>query len=471
MKIVVINGSPKGEKSISLHYARYIQKRFPQHEYSEYLVAQRTHVLERDEARFQIVMDDMAAADLILWAFPLYYMLVHSGLKRFVELLFERGASERLQGKAAAILSTSIHYCDHTAHNYLWGISEDLGMTVVGELAADSSDLFKEEGRQQLDHFAQTVFGLAEEGRPLVRQTAPLTRSDWTYMLISAVMPVEAWGKRVAIIHDALPQEANLLAMVERLSRVYVGKAQVINLRDVPMHPCLGCIRCGQQNECAYDRTAKAEGGTGDGHRQLYETLKGMDVILWAGTIHDRYLSYHWKMFYDRAFYNGHVPSLKGKQFVWVISGPISQLANLREVFKAYGEMQESNLVGIVSDEVGDAARLDLLLDGAARDAIAAARNVIPPATSFRGLAGRLLFRDEIWGHLRAVFRADHQYYKRHGVYDSFPQRHIGVRLLNTFLPPLLRIPKLRKAMQDGTVDSMVGRHTRIVDETQPAEA
>ena len=34
MKITVINGSPKGEYSITLHSARYIEKHFPQHEFT-----------------------------------------------------------------------------------------------------------------------------------------------------------------------------------------------------------------------------------------------------------------------------------------------------------------------------------------------------------------------------------------------------------------------------------------------------
>jgi len=32
MKITVLNGSPKGIKSVTMQYVQYIQKMFPQHE-------------------------------------------------------------------------------------------------------------------------------------------------------------------------------------------------------------------------------------------------------------------------------------------------------------------------------------------------------------------------------------------------------------------------------------------------------
>ena len=32
MKIIVLNGSPKGDISVTMQYVRFIQKKFPQHE-------------------------------------------------------------------------------------------------------------------------------------------------------------------------------------------------------------------------------------------------------------------------------------------------------------------------------------------------------------------------------------------------------------------------------------------------------
>jgi hypothetical protein len=53
--------------------------------------------------------------------------------KRFIELLFERCAPESFSGVYAASLSTSIRFYDHLAHEYIQGITEDLGMSLYPE--------------------------------------------------------------------------------------------------------------------------------------------------------------------------------------------------------------------------------------------------------------------------------------------------------------------------------------------------
>jgi NAD(P)H-dependent FMN reductase len=48
MKIIVLNGSPKGEVSVTLQYARYLEKVNPQHTFTyEYIALQIKH-LEND---------------------------------------------------------------------------------------------------------------------------------------------------------------------------------------------------------------------------------------------------------------------------------------------------------------------------------------------------------------------------------------------------------------------------------------
>jgi hypothetical protein len=54
------------------------------------------------------------------------------------------------------------------------------------------------------------------------------------------------------------------------------------------------------------------------------------------------------------------------------------------------------------------------------------------------------IFRDDIWGKLRFPFQADHQFYKRNGLYD-FPQKDYKTRLMVTLLMLLTKIPTMRK--------------------------
>ena len=144
MKIAVLNGSPKGKLSATLQYVNFIQKKFPHHELKIFHIASTIKKIEKDEKIFQEIMDDVRSSEGVLWAFPLYYLLVSSQYKRFIELLWEKKGGDAFKDKYAALLTTSIHFFDHTAHNYMRAICEDLDMKFVGLFSAEMFDLLRE---------------------------------------------------------------------------------------------------------------------------------------------------------------------------------------------------------------------------------------------------------------------------------------------------------------------------------------
>ncbi len=456
MKITVLNGSPKGETSVTMQYVRYIQKHFPEHELEIVHVAQQVKRIERDEATFGQIIDGIRASDGVLWAFPLYFCLVHANYKRFIELIWERGVADAFADKYAATLSTSIHFFDHTAHNYVHAICDDLGMRYVSAFSAEMQDLLGAEGRAKLTIFAEDFFRAIATQRPAARRYAPLVPPSLEYAPGPVAQAVDAGGKKVLILTDVTPEQTNLARMIERYKAAFAQDVEVVNLHELEIKGgCLGCIKCGYDYQCAY--TGKDE------YIDFYNTkLKSADILIFAGAIRDRYLSSAWKQFFDRSFFNTHTPSLIGKQFGFIISGPLTQEENLREIIQAYVEWQRSNLVGIVTDEFGDSAHVDALLQNLAkRGTEFAASGYVQPRT-FLGVGGMKIFRDDVWGKLRIVFRADHRAYKRMGVYD-FPQRKLGVRLLNAIGAPLFRIPQIRKAFNSRTKEGMVQPYQRIL--------
>lgn len=62
MKIIVLNGSPKGETSVTMQYVHYVQKQFPQHELEIVSIAQRIRQIERDAAAFQAIIEKVRDA-------------------------------------------------------------------------------------------------------------------------------------------------------------------------------------------------------------------------------------------------------------------------------------------------------------------------------------------------------------------------------------------------------------------------
>jgi multimeric flavodoxin WrbA len=459
MKIIVLNGSPKGVHSITLQYVRFLEKKYPQHAFQVFNVAHDIRKVESDETVFGTIIDGIKAADGVIWAFPLYYLLVSAQYKRFVELIWERNVAGAFEGKYTAAISTSIHLFDHTAHNYIHGICDDLEMRFLGSYSADMYDLTKETEQQRFLLFGNQFLKGIEEGVATSREYPPLKPAPFSYETHGNTRPVVDQGnKNVLILADCTPEQTSLVHMVDKLQDCFTNNPQVVNLFDVEMKGgCLGCIRCGYDNTCVYDGK--------DGFINFFkETVAQADIIVFAGAIRDRYLSSRWKMFFDRSFFNNHVPSLTGKQVGFLVSGPLGQIPNLRQIFEAYVELQKGNLSGIVTDEHDQSSEIDSLIEGLASRLVEYATNGYIKPETFFGTGGRKIFRDEIFGSMRFPFQADHAYYKKHGFYD-FPQKDLKKRLTSTFLMLLTKIPAMRREIYNKRmIEEMVKPVKKVVE-------
>ncbi|THB67966.1 MAG: hypothetical protein D6E12_07485 [Desulfovibrio sp.] len=460
MNILILTGSPKGEKSVTLQYANWLKARFPGHEWTTVHVASRIKGIEASPERFNELMDQVRRADVILWTFPLYVLLVPAGLKRFIELVSERGAEDTFAGKYAASLSTSIHFHDNIAHDYLQGVSEDLGMRFVAAHSPAMRDLTKDKGRKQLESFGRLFLDTAKSGQVLSRRFPPLAHQGWTYTPSPATHPVDLGSKRVVIVHDALEQDANLRAMVQRLRCSFAGEVAVHNLHDVDMRAnCLGCLRCAMHNSCVQEER--------DGFVPFYrKELISADIIILAGTMRDRHFSSRWRRFWERGFFQTHQPTLKGKQIAFLVAGPLGQAASLQEWMSGWTQWQEAHLAGMLSDEAGESALLDQELTGLAQRLAQCAEEEFVRPKDFQGVGGLKIFRDDIYGPLRFVFQADHKYYKRNKYYD-FPTWDWSMRMLNTLLTPLFRIPRLRRVFERRMKDKMIEPLQKWVDKAK----
>jgi hypothetical protein len=134
-----------------------------------------------------------------------------------------------------------------------------------------------------------------------------------------------------------------------------------------------------------------------------------------------------------------------GKQIGWILSGPLSRNANLRQILEALIEIQMAHLVDIVTDERQESADIDARLQGLAAHLLRFAdKHYVMPST-FLSVGGRKIFRDGVYGGMRTVFQADYTFYKEHGVFDDFPQKQYTMRLIATGMRLMLKIPAFRK--------------------------
>ena len=458
MKIIVLNGSPKGKASVTMQYVKYIQNKFTDHELKILDIAQKIKWIEKDENTFQDILKEIKSADGVLWAYPLYVFLVASQYKRFIELIFERKAGQVFKDKYSALLSTSINFFDHTARNYMNGICDDLGMRFVGSFSANMDDILKNEEKDKLAVFAEGFFNSIENADLTSKTFAPVDRIITVYDPKKADPEINAGDKKVLLLTDARSGEANLNKMIEKFKGSFVHKIEVINLNDINIKGgCLGCMHCGIDNICAYEGK--------DEFIDFYnDKVKGADIIIYAGEMKDRYLSSRWKMFFDRGFFNTHQPVLSGKQVGFIVSGPLRQNPNTRQILESYAEWQQANNIGFVTDEYEDSGKIDDLLIKLAKTSIKMSdKNYIKPPT-FLGVGGRKVFRDDIWGKLRFVFQADHKYYKKTGFYD-FPQNDLKKRATGFLMILLTRMPKFKRRFQKNLRELTIAPHKRAVEE------
>jgi len=460
MKFAVLNGSPKGDISVTLQYVRYLEKVYPEHDYVIHHVAQKIRALEKKDEAFDEVIDSIRGADGVIWSFPLYFLLVHAGLKRFIELVGERGVGDAFSGKYAAGISTSIHFFDNTAHTYIHGVSEDLGMQYVSSFSPHMTDLLDEEGRKKLQFFAEGLFDAVERGAAIPRRNQPITPVSLAYTPGAVGESVSTGDKRVVVVTDAHPGKDNLNGMIQRLTGALSGEVDVLNLNDVDIKgDCRGCIQCGYDYTCAYEGK--------DGFIDFYrDKVMTADAVIFAGSIRDRYFSADIKRMFDRMFFNTHTSRLPQKQVGFLVSGPLSQLPNLREIMDGFFQVEESNLVDMVSDEYADSETLDVVIDDFARNVIRAADAGYVRPLDFLGVGGKKIFRDDIFMGLKFPFQADHRHYKKNGYYD-FPQKNYKMRIMSGILSALTVIPPVREEIYKRQIrERMVQPFVKLVDGT-----
>jgi len=459
VKIIVLNGSPKGNESATMQYINYIQKKNPQHKLKILNIAQQIKKIVKDAVKFQEIIDEIKNSDGVIWASPLFVMLIPYQYKRFIELITERKVEDIFKNKYTCVLTTSIHFYDHTAVNYLNAICDDFEMKYVGFFSPDMFDLMVAKNREQLLLFAENFFYTIENKLPTTRQHLPIKYFEFDYnprLTLNDNNKIDPGEKKILVISDSIDINTNLGKMIETFQNCFTNEIKIININDLDIKGgCLGCIQCGYDNRCVYEDK--------DEFTNFWKSLKEYDIIIIAGVIQDRYLSSRWKLVIDRSFFNGHVPTLTKKQFGFIISGPLGQNFNLKQIFQAYVELQDSNLVDIITDEFQDSNILDSSLYNFAKNLVRFSKSGYIRTPTFLTVGGKKIFRDAVYGRMRFVFQADHRFYEEHGYYD-FPHNDKTAKKMNEKFIPLTQNEKYRKVFYSVLKTEMIKPLKSVVD-------
>ena len=450
MNILVINGSPKGDNSITLQTILYLEKKHPEHAFSFLNAGGEIKKLEKD---FSPAKEAMKKAELLLFSYPVYTFAVPSQLHRFIELTKENGAE--LQGKAASQISTSKHFYDVTAHRFIQDNCRDMGLRFVRGLSADMEDLLAEKGRKEAEAFFDLLIWSVghqqfEEQflRPHERIVRPVTMTAET----------EKDGQeKVVIVADCPEEDHRLKAMIDRFRAVLPLRSELVNIREFRFAGgCLGCFQCASDGACIY------RDGFDKFLREKIQTAQG---IVLAFTIRDHSMGSVFKTYDDRQFCNGHRTVTEGTPFAYLICGNYSAEDNLRMIIEARAEAGGNYLAGVATDETDPDREIDRLaekLTHVIREKVALPRN-------FYGVGGMKIFRDLIWT-MQGLMKADHRYYRQHGIYD-FPQKKPGTVLKMYLVGALMASKTLRKKMRGKMNEGMLAPYKKVIGQIKPEAA
>lgn len=434
MKIAVINGSPKGEYSITLQTVRFLMHKFKEHEFSVIHAGQMVKSLEKDFSKAEEILE---SSDAILFSYPVYTFLAPSQLHRFIEILKEKKIN--LSGKFATQISTSKHFYDVTAHKYIEENAIDLNMHYIKGLSADMDDLLTEKGKKEAVEFFKRFVWSVEEG---VYTTSIETKDDFKPIL--ANIPEKSSEKKedkdVVIITDNTDENSNVALMIKRFVKILPYKTRIVNIAEYPFSGgCLGCFRCAVSEKCVYK----------DGFDSfLRENIQKADAIIYAFKISDHSMGARFKMYDDRNFCNGHRTVTVGMPVGYIVSGVYSKENNLRTVIEARCETGGNFLAGVAGDEIDTDNEIDKL----AKSLTFALSTGHTAPRNFYGVGGMKIFRDLIY-QMRGMMRADHKFYKKQGIYD-FPQKKyissLKMYLVGFLLGNQKIVNKMGKAMNEG---------------------
>lgn len=443
MNILVLNGSPKGQYSITLQTINYLQKLHPEHTFEILHVGQRIKALEMD---FSQVIEAVEQADLLLFSYPVYTFIAPYQLHRFIELLKESGAS--LEGKFATQITTSKHFYDVTAHQYIQDNCQDLKMKYIRGLSADMDDLLTVKGQQDAKSFYDYIIWSIKNNifETISPPVAPAKHAP-------IHIPQTAFGEKngdIVIVTSCSSDDIQLKNMIVRFQSVLPFKTRIVNLNEYPFKGgCLGCFSCAVSGKCIYTDGFDAF---------LRNQIQTTQSIIYAFSIKDHSMGAVFKLYDDRQFCNGHRTVTMGMPMGYLISGNYSDENNLQMILEARAQVGGNFLAGIATDENDPNTEIDNL---ATKLCYALEHQYVPPQ-NFYGIGGMKIFRDLIW-LMQGMMKADHRFYKAHKQYD-FPQKKLGTMLKMYLVGALISSPKVKAKIGNRMNEGMIAPYKKVID-------
>ncbi len=450
MKILVLNGSPKGKNSVTLQTPLFLEKKFIEHKFKVIHVSQKIRSIEKD---FTETKEAIKEADLIMFAYPVYTFLAPSQLHRFIELMKEHGIV--LTGKYVTQITTSKHFYDVTAHKYIEENAYDMNARYLRGLSADMEDLLKVKGQKQaVTYFEKVLYSIEKEIYEYKNMSKPSALEKLPYEPQFKSEGEKRTSKDLLVVTNVATDDINLQNMIADFKAVCPYEVREINLRDFKFQGgCLGCMECAATAKCIYK----------DGFDVYLRTeIQNADAIIYAYTIENHYTHSSFKCYDDRQFCNGHRTVTKGMPIGYIISGDYQNEFNVQMLVEARSDVGGHYLSGVVTDEGHTEVQLQQLSDTLDY----ALNHEMDLPSNFYGVGGTKIFRDLVY-QMQGMMQEDHKFYKANGIYD-FPHNNRLKILQMKLVGMAITNPKIKAKMPGSIASFIIAPYTKLIDATKP---
>ena len=131
-------------------------------------------------------------------------------------------------------------------------------------------------------------------------------------------------------------------------------------------------------------------------------------------------------------------------------------------LLEARAQVGGNHLSWIAGNESGTDAGIDRLAAELDYDL----RTGYRQSADFYGVGGMKIFRDLIYT-MQGLMREDHRFYKKHGFYKDFPQRHRGKIAAMYLVGAMMNKPELRKKLGTNITKGMLMPYQKVLDKTK----
>lgn len=448
MKILVLNGSPKGENSVTLQYAKYLAK-ISKDEFKGNVEFDFAHVGKNVYSythpdKLQVVLDKINCADLLVVAYPVYTFLAPSQLHKFFEILDSNKVD--LSSKYVVQLTTSKRFYDVTAHEAVKNMVLCLGGKYVDGYSADMDDILNDKLRAHFEKWWDYVLYRVNND---IYESCPKIEKPLKIYTPTAEPVAKRDGKKIIVVTDNTNNNS-LTCMITDFVNLCPYNVEVIDLKSQgPKSGCRGCLKCAQTGVCVIK----------DGFCDLLnDTINKADAVVMAFEVVMHGISSTFKAYYDRQFVNGHRPVTAGQPTAYLVSGDYDGEANIKTYVEAKSAVGGNLNCGVVCDQTATAKDVEQLV----AKFTYALENEVTPNKNFYEVGGMRIFRDMIW-IMRGIMKLDYDYYKKHDMLD-FPQKKRGTTIAMKLVGKLMRSKAINKKMPNMMEEGMLMPYKKIVE-------